>query len=208
MVGNGILLVCLNHPDIEEILVINRRPLNTSHPKLKEIIHQDFFDLSQIENQLSGYDACFYCIGVTSPFIKESKYYEITHDLTIFFASRLIRINPSMTFCYISGLGADSQGKARFMQTRVKGQTEAGLSELPFKRVFSFRPGILKPVHGQKHVYKMYFMIMPFYPVFRLLFPGFFLTLQELALAMIRSVETGYNALILEVKDIVSLAKK
>jgi putative NADH-flavin reductase len=207
MVGNGILLVCLNHPDVKEVLAINRRPSEISSPKLKEIIHQNFFDLSPIENQLSGYDACFYCLGVTSFLIKESQYYEITHDLTLSFANKLAGINPNMTFCYVSGFGANSPDKAKFMQAKVKGLTETDLFKTSFKKIYSFRPGLLKPVRGQKYVHKVYYLFNPFYPFFHLLFPGFVLSLKELGLAMINSVTTVLKKQILEVIDIVSLSK-
>jgi len=207
MVGNGILRVCLNHPDIGEVLVINRRPSEISSPKLKEIIHQDFFDLSPIENQLTGYDACFYCLGITSAQIKEPQYYRITHDLTLSFANELSAINPGMTFCYVSGFGANSTEKAKFMQARVKGITEMDLFKIPFQGVYSFRPGLMKPVKGQKYVHQIYYLFIPFYAVFHFLFPGFVLSLEELGLAMINSVKAVYHKQILEVKDIVSLSK-
>lgn len=207
MVGNGILLVCLNHPDIKEVLVINRKFSEISNPKLKEIIHHDFFDLSPIENQLYGYDACFYCVGVTSLLIKESQYHKITHDLTLSFAKKLADVNPDMTFCYVSGFGANTPEKAKFMQARVKGITETDLFKTSFKRVYSFRPGLLKPLKGQKHVHKIYHLINPFYSILHCLFPGFIISLEELALAMLNSAITGYKKQILEVKDIVSLSK-
>lgn len=207
MVGNGILRICLDHPDIKEVLVINRRPVEITNPKLKEIIHQDFFDLSPVENQLSGYDACFYCLGTTSLSIKEPKYYKITHDLTLSVANKLAAVNPGMAFCYVSGFGADIPGKAKFMQARVKGITERDLFKTSFRKVYAFRPGLLRPVKGQKYVHGVYYLFNPFYRIFRFLLPGFVLSLEELALSMIISVTTNYKGQILEVKDIVSLAK-
>lgn len=207
MVGEGVLQECLLHQDVEKILVINRRSCEVSNPKLSEIIHDNFFDLSTIENLLIGYDACFYCLGITSPFAKESQYYNITHNLTLYIARRLSGLNPNMIFCYVSGFGANTPEKAKLMQTRVKGETETDLFKLPFKKVYSFRPGLLKPAKGQKHVHKVYYIFNPFYPLFRMIMPGFILLLSELGLAMINTVLTDCQKQILEVRDIVSLSK-
>ena len=208
MVGEGVLHECLSHPDIEKILVINRRTCGISNPKLTEVIHDNFFDLTPIENQLIGYDGCFYCLGVTSLMVKEPEYYHITYTLTIDIAKRLSRLNPQMTFCYISGAGADSPEKAKFMQARVKGKTENDLMKLPFKRVYSFRPGLLQPTKGLKNVHKFYYVYRLFYPIFRLVVPKFVSTLKELSLAMINSATKGYEKQILEVQDIVKLSKQ
>lgn len=207
MVGEGVLHECLLHPDVEKVLVINRTPCEVSNPKLTEIIHADLFDLSLIENQLTGYDACFYCIGTISPLVKEAQYYNITFNLTLSVAGRLSALYPEMIFCYVSGFGADAGARAKFMQARIKGMTEASLFKLPFKKVYSFRSGLMKPTKGLKRFHKVYYLFNPFYPVFRLIMPGFILTLRELGLAMINSVLAGYPEQILEVKDIVSLAK-
>ena len=207
MVGEGVLHECLFHPDIEKILVINRRPCGISNPKLNEIIHDDFFDLTPIENQLVGYNVCFYCLGTTSLKVKESEYYNITFTLTIDIAQRLARLNPEMIFCYISGAGADNPEKAKFMRTRVKGNTENYLIKLPFKKVYCFRPGLLNPTKGLQHVHKVYYVFKPFYPLVRLILPGFVLTLKELGLAMINAGTKGYKKQILEVRDIVKLSR-
>lgn len=208
MVGEGVLHECLSHPDIEKILVINRRPCGISNSKLIEIIHGDFFNLSSIEYQLNGYDACFYCLGSTSPFIKETEYYHVTYTLTLSVARVLAKLNPDMTFCYISGAGADRPDKAKFMQTRVKGKTEIDLIKLPFKRVYSFRPGLMQPGKGLKNTHNVYYVFRLFYPVLRLVLPKFVSSLKELGLAMINSVVKGYEKQILEVKDIVILSKQ
>jgi uncharacterized protein YbjT (DUF2867 family) len=205
MVGEGVLRVCLDHPDVENILVINRRPATISSPKIKEIIHQNFFDLSPIEDQLKGYNACFYCIGTTSILLKESAYYEITHNLTLSVAETLARLNSEMIFCYISGFGANT--KSKVMQTRVKGATEEALFKTSVKKVYSFRPGLLRSSGGQKNIHKVYYLFNPFYHVFRFLFPGFVLSLEELGQAMINSVTIGYEKQILEVRDILTLSK-
>ncbi len=206
MVGEGILRVCLAHADVESILAINRKPISISSPKLETIIHQDIFDLSPIENQLIEYNACFYCIGSTNPLAKESEYFNITHNLTLYVAGILARLNPNMIFCYVSGFGADSN--SRIMQTRVKGVTEDDLFRTSFKRVYSFRPGILKAVKGQKNVYRFYNLFNFLYPVFRFLLPGFVLSLNELGLAMINTAQIGFEKHKIEVRDIVTLARK
>jgi hypothetical protein len=207
MVGEGVLQECLSHPDIEKILVVNRRPCGVLNPKLTEVIHDNFFDISPIENQLIGYDACFYCIGMTSLIVKEPQYYNITFNLTLYIAKRLCNINPEMIFCYVSGFGANTPDKAKFMQARVKGMTEIDLFRLPFKKIYSFRPGLMKPAIGQKKAHKLYYLFNPFYSIFRLIMPGFILSLKDLGLAMINSVLVGYKEQILEVKDIVILSK-
>ena len=208
MVGEGVLHECLLHPDVEKILLINRRPCGISNPKLSEIIHDNFFDLSHIENQLIGYDACFYCLGVTSLRMKEPEYYYITYTLTLDIAQRLARLNPNMIFCYISGAGTNTPEKAKFMRARVKGKTEQDLMKLSFKKVYLFRPGLIKPTKGLNNVHKYYYIFSLFYPLFRLTMPKFVSTLKELGLSMIISATKGYEKQILEVPDIVKLSKQ
>lgn len=208
MVGEGVLHECLRHPDVEKILLINRRPCGISNPKLSEIIHDNFFDLSHIENQLIGYDACFYCLGVTSLGIKEQAYYYITYTLTLDIAQRLAKLNPNMIFCYISGAGTNTPEKAKFMRARVKGKIEQDLLKLPFKKVYLFRPGLIKPTKGLNNVHKYYYVFSLFYPLFRLIMPKFVSTLKELGLSMIISATKGYEKQILEVPDIVKLSKQ
>lgn len=207
MVGEGVLHECILHPDIEKILLINRRPCGVSDPKLTEIIHQDFFNISPIENQLIGYDACFFCLGVSSINKKEPEYFSLTYTLTMDIAERLARFNPGMTFCYISGAGTDSTEKGRSMWARVKGKTENDLMKLPFKKVYAFRPGFLKPTKGHKNVHKYYFIFGLLYPVLRLTLSKYVSTLQELGLAMINSARIGYEKQILEVPDIIKLSR-
>ncbi len=143
MVGEGVLMESLLHPDVEKVLVINRDPAVLSHPKLTEILHTDFFDLSPIADKLTGYNACFFCLGVSSVGMNEEKYYSLTYTLTMHMAEILARQNPEMTFCYISGAGTDSTEKGRLNWARVKGKTENDLMKLPFKKVFAFRPGFM-----------------------------------------------------------------
>lgn len=208
MVGEGVLHECLNHPDLESVLVINRRDCNVRHSKLKEIIHEDFSDFSSIENELSGYNAAFLCMGVSSVGMKEEKYTHLTYDLTMALARPLSKLNPEMTVCYISGVGTDSSEKGRSMWARVKGKTENDLLKLPFKQAYMFRPGLIRPTKGLKNAYISYKIVNPLFPVFRVLFPKYITTLKEIGLAMINTVNKGYDKQILEVRDIVKLAKE
>ena len=208
MAGEGVLHECLLHPDVEAVLAINRKPCGVMHPKLKEIIHQDFFDITAIEKQLSGYNACFFCLGVSSIGMKEPEYYKLTYTLTLNVAQSLSKMNPDMTFCYVSGAATDGSEKGRQMWARVKGKTENDLMKLPFKRVFAFRPGYMQPTPGLNNTNKYYKYISWMYPFLRRVFPGGVSTLAELGLAMINVVRFGYEKPILEVKGIVALAKE
>jgi uncharacterized protein YbjT (DUF2867 family) len=202
MVGEGVLHEALLHPAVESILVINRTPCGVTHPKLTEIIHADFFDLTPIEPQLYGYNACFFCSGVSSVGVKEPEYTKVTYDLTMGFARTLSRLNPDMTFCYVSGSGTDSTEKGKMMWARVKGKTENDLMKLPFKAAYNFRPPFMLPTDGLKNVLPYYKYVNWLYPIARPLFPSYFITLRELGLAMINSVLFGYEKKVLEAKDI------
>jgi uncharacterized protein YbjT (DUF2867 family) len=206
MVGEGVLLECLEHPDVEQVLVINRKPGGRSHPKLREIIHTDFFDLAPIEPQLAGYNACFFCLGVSAVGMSKEEYKRVTYDLTLNFAQALARSNPEMTFCYVTGMGTDSTEKGRTEWARVKGATENALMRL-FKNAYMFRPGFMKAIPGQKNVKGYYKPIAWLYPVGRTLYPAGFCTLQEVGQAMINAATKGYPKQVLEVRDIVQLAK-
>lgn len=206
MVGEGVLLECLNHPDVAEILVINRKPGGVVHPKLREIIHTDFFDLSPIAAQLTGYNACFFCLGVSSVGMKQEVYHHITYDLTLGVARLLAGLNPDMTFCYVTGAGTDSSEQGRVAWARVKGATENALMQV-FQRSYMFRPAFMKATAGQKNVNRYYKFFAWIYPVGRALFPGGFCTLKEVGQAMIHVAREGYSRQIIAVKDIVALAK-
>jgi hypothetical protein len=207
MVGEGVLLESLLHPDVKKVLVINRKPCGITHPKLTEILHTNFYDLSPISDQLTDYNACFFCLGVSSVGLKEDEYYSLTYTLTMHMAEILAKLNKDMTFCYISGAGTDSSEKGRMNWARVKGKTENELMKLPFKEVYAFRPGFIQPSKEQKNVHGYYTFFKPLFPVFRALFPKYASTLKELGLAMINSVIKGYRKTVLEVPDIVELAK-
>ena len=206
MVGEGVLLECLSHPDVEEILVINRKPGGVSHPKLREIIHPDFFNLEPIEPQLLGYNACFFCLGVSSVGMAKEEYKHITYDLTLNFGELLAKLNPQMTFCYVTGAGTDSSEQGRIAWARVKGATENALMRL-FKKSFMFRPGFMKATPGQKNLKNSYKFFAWLYPIGRAVYPAGFCTLAEVGRAMINAAGKGYPAQILEVKDIVKLSQ-
>ena len=206
MVGEGVMHESLLHPDVEQVLVINRKPCGVAHPKLKEIIHSNFFDLSPIEVQLTDYNACFFCLGVSSVGLKEPEYTRLTYNLTLHVAQTLAKLNQRMTFCYVSGASTDSTEKGSSMWARVKGKTENHLMQLPFRKAYMFRPGYIHPTQGLKNTLKYYAWVSWLYPTFRLLFPGFVSTLKELGLAMIHAANQGYDKSILEVKDIIKLA--
>jgi uncharacterized protein YbjT (DUF2867 family) len=205
MVGEGVLMECLNHPDVAQALVINRKPAGVSHPKLREIIHGDFFALAAIEPQLLGYDACFFCLGVSSVGMSREEYRHITYDLTLNVARTLAKSNADLTFCYVTGAGTDSSEAGRSAWARVKGATENALLRL-FERSYMFRPGFMKASPGQKNVKSYYTWLAWLYPLGRRLYPAGFCTLQEVARAMINAACKGYPKKILEVRDIVQLA--
>ena len=202
MVGEGVLHVCLNSPDVESVLVLNRKPCGVTHPKLKEIIHKDFMDLTSIEDQLAGYNAGYFCAGVSSIGKKENEYRKITYDLTLNFANSLVQLNPEMVFTYVSGVGTDSTEKGKSMWGRVKGKTENDLLKLPFKDVYLFRPGYIHPIKGLQNTYKVYKALSPLYPMFEKLFPNYVGTLEELGNSMIFVTQNGYEKKVLECKDI------
>lgn len=208
MVGEGVLHECLIHPDIEEVLIINRKPIGISHSKLKEIVHTDFFDLTSIKDQLAGYDACFFCLGISSVGINAEVYYKTTYTLTMNVARTLSQLNPEMTFCYVSGAGTDGTEKGRIEWARVKGKTENDLMKLPFRQVYAFRPGFIKPIPGLPKTHPFYKYITWLFPLGRTIYPTGFCTMQELALSMINLVNLAYDKKVIMGKDIISLAKR
>ena len=208
MVGEGVLKEALSHPDVEKVLVISRKTCGLTHQKLTEILHPDFLDLSAIAAQLKGYNACFFCLGVSSVGMKEDVYYSMTYSLTIHMAEILARENSDMTFCYVSGAGTDSTEKGRVNWARVKGKTENDLMKLPFKKVFAFRPGFMLAEKGAKNVPGFFGIFRVLYPALRAIFPRFVTTLKEVAIAMINSAIYGYEKSVIEVPDILVLSKK
>jgi len=209
MVGSGVLLECLEHPDVESILVVGRSSCQIEHEKLAEVVHQDFFDYSGIENALGGYDACFFCLGVSSFRMSEEQYNRLTYELTVRAAETLARLNPDMTFCYVSGAGTDSTESGRSMWARVKGKTENQLLRAPFKAVYLFRPGYIQPLKGVRsktRVYQaLYTALGPLFPVWKKLFPKYVTNTEKLGLAMIHVASHGYSRPVLENRDINSI---
>lgn len=206
MVGEGVLHECLNHPNVESVLVINRNSIDIQHPKLKEILHQDFLDFTTIKHELSGYNAAFLCMGTTSFMVKEDVYSRITYDMTLALAEPLARLNPELTLCYVSGMGTDGSETGRTMWTRVKGRTENALLALPVKAAYMFRPGFIQPTPGLNSAHTFYKLIKPLNPLLKLIFPKVVGTLRDLGTAMINTVDKGYDKNVLEVKDINKLA--
>lgn len=204
MVGEGVLIQCLNSPEINSILVINRKSCGYTHPKLKEIIHQDLFNFSAIENQLTGYNACFFCLGITSVGASDEVYYKMTYTLTMHIAETLSKLNENITFCYVSGSGTNEKGRLNWQ--RVKGKTENDLMKLPFEQVFNFRPGFIKPIEGQKFAHNFYKYINWLFPIGRKFFPNGFCKMTELGDAMINALSYNNKRQILEGKDIINLA--
>ena len=206
MVGEGVLYECLQSNDVEGILVIGRRSCGYTHPKLIEIVQADMYNLSSIEDQLDDYHACFFCLGMSSVGVKEPEFAKVTYDLTMHFATTLSKLNPEMTFCYVSGRGTNETGK--LMWQRVKGKTESDLMKLPFKQVYNFRPGIIKSTKGLKHTLTLYKWLSWMLPIINIVAPQSVITLKQIGDAMINATTKGYKKKILEVKDIIALSKK
>ncbi|HTN46034.1 MAG TPA: NAD-dependent epimerase/dehydratase family protein [Flavipsychrobacter sp.] len=201
MVGEGVLMHCLESEEIEEVLIINRRPASIEHPKLRELLVPDFNKLADVSVPLATYDACFYCAGVSSVGMSEADYTRITHDTTLRFAKTLRDSNPQMVFHFVTGTYTDSKGKQ--MWQRVKGKTEEALMQLGFRGQYNFRPGFMAPVKGQKNI-RWFFR--PVIAIFPYLFPRQSLTLHEVGQSMINAVTQGYPRQILEISDIKKLA--
>ena len=207
MVGEGVLDAALRRPDVESILVIGRRPCGVKHEKLHEILHKDFYDYTGIQEQLKGFNACFFCLGVTSVGKKEEEYHHLTYDLTMSAATILAKLNPDMTFCYVSGTGTDSSENGRVMWARVKGKTENHLMKLPFRAVYAFRPGFIKLIDGQKNAYGVSKVLGVAYPLLKALLPKYVCSLEDLGLAMIGVATAGYPRKVLENPDIAGVAQ-
>ena len=208
MVGEGVLLTCLNNPAISEVLSVSRRSNGVKHPKLRECLVSDFSRLESIESQLRGYDACFYCAGVSSVGMTEEAYTQITYNTAVHFATTVQRLNPGMVLTHISGLHTDGTEKNKTMWARVKGRAENAMMRLPFRGVYNFRPGFMSPVPGQQHVKKLFRVMLVLTPLVRLLFPSQMLTLDEVGRAMINAVNKGYEKQVLEIADIRALAAR
>jgi uncharacterized protein YbjT (DUF2867 family) len=205
MVGEGVLHECLLHKDVESVLVIGRKPCGVSHPKLKEIIHGNFLDITPIEKMLKGYNACFFCLGRSSVGMGAEEYYRVTYDLTLHVAGVLARNNPEMVFCYVSGLGTDSTEKGTIRWARVKGKVENDLMKLPFKAAYGIRPAFMKPTDGLKNAPVYYRAMGALFPALRKVFPKYITTLSEVGIAMINVALRGYPKQVLEVEDLLRM---
>jgi uncharacterized protein YbjT (DUF2867 family) len=210
MVGQGVLRECLLDPSV--VLSIVRTPTKQQNPKLHELQHSDFFDYSAIESQLTGYDACFFCLGVSSAGMDEAKYTHLTHDLTLAAASTLARLNPQMTFIYVSGASTDSTERGRVMWARVKGRTENDILKLPFRTAYMFRPGAIQPLHGIRSKTKLYqffyTLLNPIFPLLKAAFPRHITSTEQVGRAMLNVTKNGFPKPILEPADIAQAAAK
>jgi uncharacterized protein YbjT (DUF2867 family) len=210
MVGQGVLRECLLDPEVERILAVGRRTTGQQHDKLRELVHQDFSDFSGITNELAGYDACFFCLGVSSAGMNERDYRKLTYDITIAAAQALVAQNPDLTFVYVSGLGTDSSERGRTMWARVKGETENALLGMGFKAAYMFRPGYIQPLHGvasRTRLYRWLYAVMaPFYPVWKALLPKYVTTTELVGRAMIRVAKVGAPERVIENRDINAIA--
>jgi len=206
MVGQGVLRECLLDSEVESILAIGRSSTMQQHEKLREIVLNDLFDLSSIEGRLTGYDACFFCLGVSAAGMKEEAYRRVTYDLTISVAGTLAKLTPKMIFIYMSGAGTDSTEHGRTMWARLKGKTENALLQMPFKAAYMFRPAYIQPLHGIQTKTKwygaLYLVLGPLYPLWKLLFPKYVTTTECVGRAMLKVAKDGAPASVLENQDI------
>jgi len=211
MVGQGVLRECLLSPEVEQVLAVGRAETGQKHEKLRELLLKDFLDASS-ESTLDGYDACFFCLGVSSAGMKEEDYQRVTYDLTLAAAQVLVRTNPRMTFIYVSGTGTDSTEKGRSMWARVKGRTENALAAMPFRAVYLFRPGFIQPMHGivsKTRLYRgLYKVLSPLYPVLKAVAPKYVTNTEAVGLAMLATAELGAPKKVLENDDINELARR
>jgi uncharacterized protein YbjT (DUF2867 family) len=210
MVGQGVLRECLLDGEVERVLAIVRSPAGQRNDKLQELVPENFFDFSAIGSKLSGYDACFFCLGVSSAGMREADYQRVTYDITLAAAKTLVERNAAMTFIYVSGAGTDSTGRGRTMWARVKGRTENALLELPFRRAYMFRPAFIQPGPGivsKTRSYRLlYALFGPLFPVLRALFPKSVTTTEEVGRAMLEGAKHGAPKPVLESPDIIALA--
>lgn len=206
MVGQGVLRECLLDSDVRRVVTVGRTRAGQHHAKLEEIVHANLLDLSPIESSLSGLDACFYCLGVASAGMTEEAYTRVTYDMTMAVATTLSRLNPQMTFVFVSGAGTDSSEQGRSMWARVKGKTENALLRFPFKAAYMFRPGVIQPLHGirsKTRLYQVFYTITrPVLPLLKRLFPSFVTSTEQIGRAMLAAAKRGASSTILESADI------
>ena len=212
MVGQGVLRECLQAADVELVQTVGRTPTGQQHPKLRELVHAEMWHYDAVEADLTGYDACFFCIGVTSSGMGEKQYTHLTYDLTLAAAATLARLNPAMVFIYVSGAGADSKGTSKIMWERVRGNTENALLRLPFRSVYIFRPGMIQPLDGIKSktaAYRIFYSLTkPVLPLLRAALPRQVLTTRQVGQAMLAVVRAGARQHVLESADISLLGQQ
>ncbi len=210
MVGKGVLLECLDHPEVTEVLAIGRSAIGIKHPKLKELLHKDFSEFASVAHQLKGYDACFACMGVSAAGLNEAQYTKFTYDFTMALARELHKINPEITFTYVSGEGTDSSEKGRQMWARIKGKTENDILKLGFKQAFAFRPGAIIPLRGILPSSKMYKTLITYFKwlilAIKKVAPNAVVNTTQIGLAMINVARFGYPKTVIKPKDILILA--
>jgi uncharacterized protein YbjT (DUF2867 family) len=209
MVGQGVLRECLLAPDVESVVAVGRNATGQQHPRLRDLVHKDMYDYSAIEPQLQGFDACFFCLGVSSVGMKEPEYKRITYDLTLAAATVLARLNPVMTFTYVTGAGTDSSERGSSMWARVKGATENALLRLPFKAAYMFRPGMIQPLHGIRSKTPLYdaaiVVLRPVLGLAHSLWPNRVTTTEKIGRAMLAVARNGAPKVLLDPADINAL---
>ena len=210
MVGQGVLRECLLADDVEAMLTVGRSATGQAHDKLREVVHADFTDFEPLSAELTGYDACFYCLGVSSAGMKEADYTRVTHDYTLAAATVLARQNPQMTFVFVSGAGTDASEQGRSMWARVKGKTENAVQRLPFKAAYAVRPAFIRPLHGitsRTRMYRvLYAITWPLYPALKVMFPGGVTTTEKVGRAMLNLARNGAPKPVLSNRDLNALA--
>lgn len=206
MVGQGVLRECLLDPEVEQVLAVGRTATGQQHAKLRELAHKNLLDFSGVEKELSGYDACFFCLGISSAGMSEPDYRRVTYDMPMAAAQTLVKVNPGMTFIYVSGAGTDSTERGRSMWARVKGEAENALLKLPFKAAYMFRPAFIQPMHGvtsKTKLYRAIYAVMgPLYPLWKMLFPKYVTTTEQVGRAMLEVAKRGAPQRVLENDDI------
>lgn len=211
MVGQGVLRECLQAPDVELVQTVGRTPTGQQHPKLRELVHAEMWDYGGVEAELSDYDACFFCIGVSSSGVSEKTYTHLTYDMTVAAATALARVNPQMVFVYVSAAGSDSSGNGRIMWERVRGKTENALLKLPFRGVYILRPGMIQPLDGIKSktaAYRIFYSLAkPLLPLLRAALPKYVVTTRQVGRAMLALVRNGSPKRVLESDDISGISR-
>jgi uncharacterized protein YbjT (DUF2867 family) len=206
MVGQGVLRECLLDPDVTGVLAVGRSLSGQAHPKLREIQHDDFLDFSAIESELAGFDACFFCLGVSSVGLSEERYRRLTYGITMAAATTLAKLNPGMVFIYVTGAGTDSTEQGRIMWARVKGKTENDLLKLPFRAAYMFRPAAIQPLHGVRSktawYQAVYVVAAPLLTLLNRIAPKYVTTTEQVGRAMIRVAKQGFSKPVLESEDI------